>query len=739
MALIYPDSTTECTNILLIDDSVNDSSLFYTSVNANTFPIMYSRNSTKNDLLTLLQSKFTTIQRIAFVFYTTGPMINTFLDNKPFFRENELTSSENVDFLITLFNDFKVLNVDYLACNTLNYPSWSKYYQLLTNLTGVIVGASNDQTGNIKYGGNWIMESTSENIELTYFSKSIEYYTYLLDGQGSTTFAIKQDGTIWGTGSNSVGQLGIGNTDNQLTLNQMTAIEGKIPKYISYGSNYTIVLMTDGTIWGTGINNSLLNFGHGQLGLGNTSQVTSLTQIMLSGKIAKSIYCGFTHTIVLITDGTIWGTGNNSRGQLGLGDNTRRFTLNQMDTTMLSGKIPKSISCGDAHTIVLMTDGTIWGTGYNAYGQLGIALGNTTDQTRLTLMNTTMLSGTIPKSISCGGFYTIVLMTDGTIWGTGLNDLGQLGIGNTADKSTLNPMDTTMLPQGIIAKSISCGRFYTIVLMTDGTIWGTGNNQFGQLGIGNTTAQTRLTLMNTTMLSGTIPKSISCGINHTIVLITDGTIWGTGDNQFGQLGLGDLTQREILNKMVGNNNNNIKYIPGMTEEDIIATICFPKGTPVLTDQGLIAIDEIDIEIHIINQKRIVDITKTVSKETFLVCFDKDALGIDMPSQETIISPGHQLMYEGLMHPAKWFIEKFSGVKSIPYTGEYLYNVLLEKHDTMNVNNLICETLLPDNPIAKFYTKQCKLSPQNRDIMVNILKGCLERNDIPLYNQILDCC
>ena len=160
MALIYPDSTTECTNILLIDDSVNDSSLFYTSVNANTFPIMYSRNSTKNDLLTLLQSKFTTIQRIAFVFYTTGPMINTFLDNKPFFRENELTSSENVDFLITLFNDFKVLNVDYLACNTLNYPSWSKYYQLLTNLTGVIVGASNDQTGNIKYGGDWILKNT---------------------------------------------------------------------------------------------------------------------------------------------------------------------------------------------------------------------------------------------------------------------------------------------------------------------------------------------------------------------------------------------------------------------------------------------------------------------------------------------------------------------------------------------------------------------------------------------------
>jgi hypothetical protein len=171
----------------------------------------------------------------------------------------------------------------------------------------------------------------------------------------------------------------------------------------------------------------------------------------------------------------------------------------------------------------------------------------------------------------------------------------------------------------------------------------------------------------------------------------------------------------------------------------IANICFPKGTPILTDQGLLAINEIDPDVNTINQMKIVDITKTVSKESFLVCFEKDALGLDMPSQQTIISPGHQLIYKEEMHAAKWFIEKFAKVKSIPYTGEILYNVLLEKHDTMNVNNLICETLLPSNPIAKFYTKQCKLSTQDRDIMIKVLQSCLDRNDIASYNQILQCC
>ena len=200
------------------------------------------------------------------------------------------------------------------------------------------------------------------------------------------------------------------------------------------------------------------------------------------------------------------------------------------------------------------------------------------------------------------------------------------------------------------------------------------------------------------------------------------------------------------NTVVVRGNNNKLYYSNPISSTLqlisfptIANICFPKGTPILTDQGLLAINEIDPDVNTINQMKIVDITKTVSKESFLVCFEKDALGLDMPSQQTIISPGHQLIYKEEMHEAKWFMEKFAKVKSIPYTGEILYNVLLEKHDTMNVNNLICETLLPSNPIAKFYTKQCKLSTQDRDIMIKVLQSCLDRNDIASYNQILQCC
>ena len=182
--LVYPELTgvNQFTNVLLIDSQVKNYQTFLDSVNSNTFPIVYSAMSCKTDLLTLLQTKFTTISRICIVFSSNLGNTKMFLDRKPFFVNDETEPySENVQFIINIIKEFQVKNIDYLGCNTLNYSNWTNYYQILAENTGVIVGASNDKSGNIKYGGDWIMESTSQNIEFVYFTKSIEYYTYLLD------------------------------------------------------------------------------------------------------------------------------------------------------------------------------------------------------------------------------------------------------------------------------------------------------------------------------------------------------------------------------------------------------------------------------------------------------------------------------------------------------------------------------------------------------------------------------
>jgi hypothetical protein len=180
--LVYNDDvdTTVITNILLIDNTVQEYQQFVDGCNITTFPIVYDYHSDRNELKELLRRKFNNIQRIAFVFHNADMTGKLFLNNECFFNEGDLTFSENVQYLVNIIRYFQVTHVDYLACNSLEYDSWKQYYDLLTSATNVVVGASNDATGNLKYGGDWIMESTNEDVKTIYFNDSINQYTKTL-------------------------------------------------------------------------------------------------------------------------------------------------------------------------------------------------------------------------------------------------------------------------------------------------------------------------------------------------------------------------------------------------------------------------------------------------------------------------------------------------------------------------------------------------------------------------------
>jgi len=138
-------------------------------------------------------------------------------------------------------------------------------------------------------------------------------------------------------------------------------------------------------------------------------------------------------------------------------------------------------------------------------------------------------------------------------------------------------------------------------------------------------------------------------------------------------------------------------------------ICFPKGTPILTDQCTIPIDQLSVN-HTIDRKKIVGITQTVTDDKYLVCFQPNALGTNIPSKETIMTKDHKIFYQGTLIKANDFANTFQGVTTVKYSGETLYNVLMEDHYKMNVNNMICETLNPTSEMAKLYT-YIKLHPK----------------------------
>jgi alpha-tubulin suppressor-like RCC1 family protein len=186
-------------NILLVNEQVLDSRVFIDSVNTNTRAILYGNQT---DLLQELQS--------------TGPIEQlgiVFVKGMLFMGKR---FEDQVDLLNAAISQFQIKRIDFLACNTL--PDWSDFYAKLNT----VVGASSDLTGNLKYGGNWVMESTGQDIETVYFTHSIEYYKYLLDfGGGEVTYVLKDDNKLYMKGFNRETQQGI---DNKLIIKDLTPV-----------------------------------------------------------------------------------------------------------------------------------------------------------------------------------------------------------------------------------------------------------------------------------------------------------------------------------------------------------------------------------------------------------------------------------------------------------------------------------------------------------------------------------
>lgn len=177
------------------------------------------------------------------------------------------------------------------------------------------------------------------------------------------------------------------------------------------------------------------------------------------------------------------------------------------------------------------------------------------------------------------------------------------------------------------------------------------------------------------------------GINWIFNTITSSYIYG--------LSYSTYLNKYITFKLL--NNNSVQVLLGLPN---IEPICLPSGSPVVTDQGLVDIEKLDIAFHTISGKRIVAVTQTITPEKSLVCFEKNSLGINCPNKRTIMTQGHEVLYKGKLVQAKHFVGRLDGVHTVSYDGKVLYNVLHKIHGLMNVNNMTLETLNPTNRIAK---------------------------------------
>ena len=91
------------------------------------------------------------------------------------------------------------------------------------------------------------------------------------------------------------------------------------------------------------------------------------------------------------------------------------------------------------------------------------------------------------KQVACGYDHTVIIKNDGSVWACGDNNNGELGLGNTTDRTTFIKVNINDV------KQIACGHYHTIILKNDGTVWTCGDNEYGQLGLGNTSTKTSFT------------------------------------------------------------------------------------------------------------------------------------------------------------------------------------------------------------------------------------------------------
>jgi len=140
------------------------------------------------------------------------------------------------------------------------------------------------------------------------------------------------------------------------------------------------------------------------------------------------------------------------------------------------------------------------------------------------------------------------------------------------------------------------------------------------------------------------------------------------------------------------NNNNIL-------SDLLHNL---ENVQVLTDCGLIDIDKINPDIHTIKNNKIIGLTKTVSLDKFLICFEKDSIDKNIPNKKTILSKNQKIYYNEKFIEAINLLNNENIIKINYYDNKILYNILMENYNTMTVNNMIVDTLHPNNIVAQLY-------------------------------------
>lgn len=291
----------------------------------------------------------------------------------------------------------------------------------------------------------------------------------------SHTLLLAEDGTLFVFGSNSNGQLGLGDfVDRSIPTEISHAnLSGKTISKIAVGAQNSMVITNNGTvfIWGRG--------GNGEMGYGNTNtlnvpteatHLTALNKTFIDGDIGHGTTSTGPHFIIVASDSTLFSFGANSDGQLGIGNKTDNYVPTQITSTNIAGKKPIAVSAGIRSSMILMEDGSVYSFG-NTY-RVGFQGSTFTDKSEPTLLDNSEILGKKTIAVNSYDKHGLALVDDGSVFSFGgktsiIDRLGALGNGlPESGIETPQPIAnfnwlTSPLPSNNLALHLDAGRGFT--------------------------------------------------------------------------------------------------------------------------------------------------------------------------------------------------------------------------------------------------------------------------------------